>query len=58
MMPFKSYRQQRYMFKFHPEIAERWAKEYGTLKKPKGYRPKKKKKRRVKKWNPYKAKWI
>ncbi len=42
-MPFKSFRQQHYMFKFHPEIAKRWAKKYGTKKKPKGYKSGKKK---------------
>jgi len=42
-MPFKSYRQQRYMFLRHPKIAKRWAKKYGTLKKPKNYRPRRKK---------------
>lgn len=28
-MPFASKAQQRYMFKFHPRIAKRWADEYG-----------------------------
>jgi len=28
-MPFKSKKQLKYMFKFHPEIARRWLKEYG-----------------------------
>jgi hypothetical protein len=32
-MPFRSEAQRRYMFARHPEIAKRWAKEYGT---PKG----------------------
>jgi len=41
-MPFKSYRQQRYLFMKEPAIAKRWAKKYGTLKKPKNYRPGKK----------------
>lgn len=43
-MPFKSYKQQEYMFINHPEIAKRWAKTYGTLKKNKtSSKPKKKK---------------
>lgn len=33
-MPFKSYAQQKLMFAKHPKIAKRWAKKYGTLKKP------------------------
>lgn len=44
-MPFKSYEQQAYMFKYHPEIAKKWAEEHGTLKKPKSYKPKKRKKK-------------
>lgn len=28
-MPFKSIRQARYLFKFHPRIAKRWTKESG-----------------------------
>ncbi len=43
MSPFKSYKQERYMFAKHPEIAKRWAKKYGGVKKPKNYKPKKKK---------------
>lgn len=31
-MPFKSKSQQRYMFAKHPQIAKRWAKEYGVSK--------------------------
>jgi hypothetical protein len=34
-MPFQSRAQMRYMFARHPEIAKRWAKEYGV---PKGLR--------------------
>ena len=34
-MPFKSEKQRKYMFKFHPEIAERWTKEYGSKVRPK-----------------------
>jgi len=41
-MPFKSYKQQKYMFARLPEVAKRWSKKYGTKKKPKGYRPGKK----------------
>jgi len=29
-MPFKSEAQRRFMYKNHPEIAERWSKEGGT----------------------------
>lgn len=29
-MPFKSKAQQRFMFKFHPDIAKRWARDYGV----------------------------
>lgn len=32
-MPFQSSKQQRYMFRNHPEIAKRWAKKYGTVSK-------------------------
>jgi hypothetical protein len=38
-MSFKSYAQQAYMFKFHPEIAARWEDKYGALKKPANYKP-------------------
>ena len=48
-MPFKSYKQQRFMFWKHPRIARRWARVYGTLRKPKGYRSKRRVKRRTKK---------
>jgi len=48
-MPFKSYKQQRYMFLKHPEIAKRWADKYGTKEKPKGYKPSKKIKKSIKK---------
>jgi len=41
-MPFKSYKQQQYMFIHHPKIAKRWAKKYGTLKKSKTTKTKKK----------------
>jgi hypothetical protein len=29
-VPFRSKAQQRYMFAKHPDIAKRWAKEYGV----------------------------
>lgn len=32
------------MFARHPKIAKRWAEKYGTKKKPKGHKPKKRKK--------------
>jgi len=28
-MPFKSAKQRRYLWKNHPEIADRWTKKYG-----------------------------
>ena len=31
-MPFKSKAQQRFMFKMHPEMAKRWAKETPNMK--------------------------
>jgi hypothetical protein len=37
-MPFRSEKQRRYMWARHPEIAERWTKEYGSKPKPKGKR--------------------
>ena len=37
-MPFRSFKQQQYMFMKHPEIAKKWAKKYGTKKKPEGYK--------------------
>jgi hypothetical protein len=33
-MPLESKRQQRFMFKFHPDIAKRWAKETDFSKLP------------------------
>ena len=30
-MPFKSYKQQQYMFIHHPKIAKKWAEKYGTI---------------------------
>lgn len=42
-MPFRSYRQQKYMFAKHPKIAKRWADKYGTKRKPRNYRPGRKK---------------
>jgi hypothetical protein len=32
-MPFKSLKQQRYLFIHEPALAKRWAKKYGTFKK-------------------------
>lgn len=29
-MPFKSIKQRKYMWAKHPDIAERWTKEYGS----------------------------
>ena len=40
-MPFKSEEQRKYLWKNEPEIARRWAKEYGS-------KPKKKKKKKKK----------
>jgi len=34
-MPFKSEKQQKYMFMKHPKIAKKWAKKYGTVGNPK-----------------------
>lgn len=31
-MPFKSAKQQKYMFAKHPKIAKRWADKYGAFK--------------------------
>jgi hypothetical protein len=42
-MPFKSKKQQKYMFMHHPKIAARWEDEYGTIQNPKGKKKKKKK---------------
>jgi hypothetical protein len=44
-MPFKSEAQRRYLFKYHPELAKRWADEYGTPKHlPRHVKKKKKRK--------------
>jgi len=43
IMPFKSEAQRRYLFKYHPEIAKRWAEEYGTPKHLPYHKKKKKK---------------
>ena len=32
-MPFKSKRQMNYLFKVHPDLAHKWASEYGAPKK-------------------------
>ena len=45
-MPFKSENQRRYLWKYHPEIAQKWADEYPNQK---GLPKKKKTKIRVKK---------
>ena len=29
-MPFRSEKQKKYMWKFHPKIARKWTKEYGS----------------------------
>jgi len=29
-MPFRSVKQRRFMYKFHPKIAKRWTKKYGS----------------------------
>lgn len=42
-MPFESEAQRRYMWKFHPRIARRWAEEYGTPKNLPYHKRKKKK---------------
>ena len=34
-MPFRSAKQRRFLFKFHPKIAKRWAKKYGAKVRPK-----------------------
>ena len=43
-MPFRSERQRRYLWKFHPDIAKRWSDEYGSkpIKKKGGVKVKKK----------------
>ncbi len=43
-MPFRSEKQRRYLWKHRPDIARRWAEEYGSKPKPKA-----KPKRKVKK---------
>lgn len=42
-MPFKSEKQRRFLWKNHPEIAERWSKKYGSKPKPKKRTTKRKK---------------
>ena len=34
-MPFVSEKQRRFMWKYHPDIARRWTKKYGSKPKPK-----------------------
>ncbi len=33
MSPFKSLKQQKYLFIHHPKLAKKWVKKYGTYKK-------------------------
>ncbi len=49
-MPFQSEAQRRYLWKFHPDIAKRWAEEYPNQKNL----PKHKKKKN--KWDNYRKK--
>lgn len=42
-MPFKSFKQQAFMFAKHPKIAKKWADKYGALDKPGNYKPGRKK---------------
>ena len=35
-MPFRSEAQRRFMYSEHPDIAERWSKEYGSAVDPNG----------------------
>jgi hypothetical protein len=46
-MPFRSVKQRKYLFMAHPDLANRWAKEYGSAivpskKKPRVFRPRSK----------------
>ena len=50
-MPFKSESQRRYLWKFHPDIAKRWAEEY-----PNQNLPKRIKKKKKNKWDNYRKK--
>lgn len=34
-MPFRSEKQRRFMYAKHPEVAKRWAAEYGSKPRPK-----------------------
>ena len=43
-MPFKSEKQRRYLWRNHPEIAERWSKKYGSKPRRKKAATKRKKK--------------
>lgn len=45
MSPFKSEKQRRYLWRNHPEIAERWSKKYGSKPKPSKKKPAKRKKK-------------
>ena len=42
-MPFRSEKQRRYMWAKHPDIADRWAREYGSKPKRKKLRKRKNK---------------
>ncbi len=45
-MPFKSYKQFKFLMAKHPEIAKRWLQEgHSVPQKPRGYKPQKKKKK-------------
>lgn len=44
-MPFRSEKQRRYLWKFHPDVAQKWSEEWGSKPAPK----KKKLKARIKK---------
>ncbi|MFW9927759.1 MAG: hypothetical protein ACFFD1_00020 [Candidatus Thorarchaeota archaeon] len=46
-MPFRSEKQRRYLWLKHPDIAQRWTKEYGS--KPVGKKKKKRTKKRTSK---------
>lgn len=48
MSPFKSGKQRRYLWAKKPEVAEKWAKKYGSKIKGSSNRKKKKHKRNIK----------
>lgn len=45
-MPFRSEKQRRFMWAKHPEIARRWAREYGSSLRSKVRREKRRRKKR------------